>query len=100
MTARRAKIGDALVRYFKMRACLLLIGISLCLALGLPRSLVQAIGKGTAVDMRVVQVAGRGAARDSAAKRLSWALRQRTSVETVLESSQVRFDDPALFDSP
>ena len=83
-----------------MRAFLLLMCSIWCLGLLWPGAAVLAIGEPTAVDVREVQVDGRGPARASATKRLSWALRQRTSVETVLESGQVRFDDPDLFESP
>lgn len=81
------------MRLLLLICCSLLIGLSIT-------PVVTAIGRATAVDIRVVMFHGRGAARESAAKRLAWALRQRTSVETVLDSTPVRFDDPSLFDTP
>lgn len=83
-----------------MRAFSTLICLLCCAGLWWPQATVQAIGEPTAIDIREVQVYGRGPARESATKRLSWALRQRTSVETVLESGRVRLDDPDLFESP
>ncbi|MGD8858397.1 MAG: DUF4159 domain-containing protein [Myxococcales bacterium] len=61
----------------------------------------DAIGVATALDIRSVVHAGRSVApRPSAPRRLAWEIRQRTSVETLLEPTDVRLDDPSLFDSP
>jgi hypothetical protein len=78
-----------------LAAALSLVGLS-----SWPRS-VRAIGELTAVDIRSVEYSG-GAPppRPSAAQRLAWEVRQRTSVETRLEPTHVRLDDARLFDSP
>ncbi|MFI5307919.1 MAG: DUF4159 domain-containing protein [Polyangiales bacterium] len=61
----------------------------------------RAIGDSTAVDLRSVEYAGSSpAARPTATQRLAWEVRQRTSVETRLEPSHVRFDDARLFEEP
>ncbi|HMI91367.1 MAG TPA: DUF4159 domain-containing protein, partial [Polyangiales bacterium] len=55
----------------------------------------------TAVDIRVVELAsGEPAPRPLAAQRLAWELRQRSSVETRLEPTRSRLDDPRVFESP
>lgn len=71
-------------------------------ALGLPGPrAARAIGEVTAVDIRTVELAsGEAPARPLAAKRLAWELRQRTSVDTRLEPTRTRLDDPRVFESP
>jgi hypothetical protein len=63
--------------------------------------LVRAVGDRTAVELRIVDYAGGNPTpRPSAVKRLSWEVRQRTSVETRLDPGRVRFSDPSVFESP
>lgn len=81
-----------------MRRPLFFIAAAVCYLLSLAP--LHALGPASAVEIAVVEVAGRGAARPTAPARLAWALRQRTSVETSLNSRQVRLDDPQLFDTP
>lgn len=65
------------------------------------RSMARAIGAETAVEIRAVLYdGGNPAPRPSAPRRLAWEVRQRTSVETSLESSHVRLSDPHVFDNP
>ncbi|MDH5674738.1 MAG: DUF4159 domain-containing protein [Myxococcales bacterium] len=59
-----------------------------------------AFGEATAVDIRMVLAAKLSPARPTAARRLAWEVRQRTSVETRLEPTRTRFDDPGIFESP
>jgi hypothetical protein len=59
-----------------------------------------AIGELTAVDVRRVDIAGVESPRPSAPQRLAWELRQRTSVDTRLEPTHARLDDPRLFQTP
>jgi hypothetical protein len=62
---------------------------------------VIALGELTAVDIRSVEYgAPRAAPRPTAAQRLAWEVRQRTSVETRLEPTRVRFSDPRVFATP
>lgn len=62
---------------------------------------VRAFGDAGSVDIRMLDYnGGNPAPRPTAARRLAWAVRERTSVETRLEPSRVRLDTPALFDSP
>ena len=63
-----------------------------------------ALGPQTGIEVRRV-VAGTddgddGQARRRAAERLAWEIRKRTSIETVLEPSAARFDDPSIFRTP
>lgn len=83
------------------RAAFLLLAAFLGLSwLAAPR-LALAIGEATAVDIRTVELAsGEPAARPLAAQRLAWELRQRSSVETRLEPTKTRLDDPKVFESP
>lgn len=61
----------------------------------------RALGETTLFDVRQVAYAGDGdRPRESAARRLSWEVRKRTSIETRLRPSRARLDDPSLFDSP
>lgn len=60
-----------------------------------------ALGPGTGIEVRRVQTSAEElASRAKAAERLAWEIRKRTSIETVLESSSVRFDDPSIFRTP
>lgn len=59
-----------------------------------------ALGDATAVDVRRVDVEGLVPPRPSAAQRLAWEVRQRTSVDARLEPTHVRLDDPRLFQTP
>jgi hypothetical protein len=60
----------------------------------------HAVGESTAVEIRILDHGGPSPDRPTAAQRLAWEVRQRTSVETKLEPSRVRLSDPTLFDSP
>lgn len=78
-------------------AVALLLAVS---AVAMPRG-VRALGEASRLDLRAVEYAGGGAApRPSAARRLAWEVRKRTSVDTLLAPTRVRFSDPALFDQP
>jgi hypothetical protein len=59
-----------------------------------------AIGEPTAVDVRRVELADASEPRPTAPQRLAWEVRQRTSVDTRLEPTRTRLDDPRLFDTP
>jgi hypothetical protein len=58
------------------------------------------LGPESAVDIRVLEVGDAPPPRPTAAQRLSWEVRQRTSVDTRLTPTHVRLEDPQLFDSP
>lgn len=73
--------------------------VLICGLLWLPQA-AGAFGDATAVTLRSVSIAGRGPARPTATSRLAWALRQRTSIQTVLQGGTVALDSPALFESP
>jgi hypothetical protein len=61
----------------------------------------RAVGERTAVELRQLEYAGgHSDPRPNATKRLAWEVRQRTSVETRLESTRVRFSDATVYDSP
>jgi hypothetical protein len=81
-----------------------LLAVALCAVLCglfLQAESVRAVGERTAIELRVLDyTGGNPAPRPSAVKRLAWEVRQRTSVETKLEASRVRFSDPGVFDAP
>ena len=77
------------------------LAVLLLLSPGLGQYAAHAIGDKTTVEIRTVLYSGGNATpRPNAARRLAWEVRQRTSVETRLESSQVRLSDPRVFDTP
>jgi hypothetical protein len=75
--------------------------VSVLAALFVRQGHARAIGERTAIELRNVDyVGGNPTPRPSAMKRLAWEVRQRTSVETRLETGHVRFSDPNVFESP
>jgi hypothetical protein len=67
----------------------------------------RALGPGAGIEVRRVGVgtdapasADQSGSRARAAERLAWEVRKRTSIETVLEPSTTRFDDPSIFRTP
>jgi len=99
MTGRT--ISDARTRdKARARAAAALASL-LVLAAALTPLTVRALGEASRLDLRALDYAGGGAApRPSAARRLAWEVRKRTSVETLLSPTRVRLSDPALFDQP
>jgi hypothetical protein len=60
-----------------------------------------ALGESSLFDVRTIDYdGGRPTPRESAPRRLAWEVRKRTSIDTRLEPTRVRLDDPAVFDSP
>lgn len=60
-----------------------------------------ALGPGAGIDVRRVLVGGDDAsAHERAAERLAWEVRKRTSIETLLEPTTARLDDPSIFRTP
>jgi hypothetical protein len=60
---------------------------------------VRAMGQG--VDVRRIRVTGlEHDARPTAAERIAWEVRKRTSIETQLTPGSVRLDDPSIFKTP
>ncbi len=61
----------------------------------------RALGPADGVDVRRVRVGpAQEEARPKAAQRIAWEVRKRTSIETSLDSSVTRFDDPSVFRTP
>jgi hypothetical protein len=61
----------------------------------------HALGPGDGIEVRRVRVGSFDEdARPRAAQRIAWEIRKRTSIETVLEPSVTRFDDPSIFRTP
>lgn len=61
----------------------------------------RAVGEASAVDVRGVVYGGRDSEpRPTARRRLAWEVRKRTSVDTRLDPTRARLDDPSIFDSP
>lgn len=82
---------------------LLAVGVWLCVPIpgAFSESVAYALSSQSGVDIRRVRVGSFGEdARPTAAQRLAWEIRKRTSIETVLEPSAVRFDDPSIFKTP
>jgi hypothetical protein len=71
-----------------------------CVAGALAPVRAHAIGDRTAVDLRILDYAGEKPPRGSAAQRIAWEVRQRTSVDTRLTPTHVRLDDAQLFETP
>lgn|SRR5690554_4438952 len=64
-------------------------------------SLGTAIGEATAFELRTLSLRGlKDDLRPTATRRMSWAVRTRTSVETILEPSSVTLSDRTLFEQP
>lgn len=61
---------------------------------------VRALGDSSLFDVRTVEHAGGRPPRPSAPRRLAWEVRKRTSIETRLEPTRARLDDPAIFETP
>jgi hypothetical protein len=81
-----------------MRVTLLVSLFVAGLALPLPG---RAIGEATAFEFRGLVMRGLGAEpRSTARKRISWAIRTRTSVETNLDPERVSLSDARLFEQP
>ncbi|HKU42867.1 MAG TPA: DUF4159 domain-containing protein [Polyangiales bacterium] len=82
----------------RIPAALLLVLLLAALA---SRQVAHAIGARTIVELRMLDYAGGNPfPRPSAAQRLSWEVRQRTSVDMQLEPRKVRLRDADLFDAP
>lgn len=61
----------------------------------------RALGESSLFDVRMVDHAGGNPRpRETAPRRLAWEVRKRTSVDTRLEPSRARLDDPRIFDTP
>lgn len=74
-------------------------GSLLACGLSLAPLAARAFGDRTLVDIRTVEVQGAAPPRPTAALRLAWEVRQRTSVETRLPPTGVKLSDPKLFES-
>jgi hypothetical protein len=78
----------------------LLAGVA-ALAVVAPPSAGHAIGEASDFELLGVQYGDRTEdPRPTARRRLSWAVRTRTSIQTHLAPAMARLDDPAIFESP
>ena len=77
----------------------LTLSVGLLAAAAAPRA-AQAIGEATRVDVRRVVYEGNHQPRPTAPRRLAWEVRKRTSIETRLEPTEARLDDPSIFETP
>jgi hypothetical protein len=81
-------------------ACALCIALALLACVAALRPLgVLAFGERTLVDIRTLEIQGASLPRPTAALRLAWETRQRTSVETRLPPTSVKLSDPKLFEN-
>jgi hypothetical protein len=89
-------------RFGRRRAtCTLGFALALLFATFASRRAAHAIGARTAVELRMLEYEGGNPfPRPNAAQRLSWEVRQRTSVDMQLEPRKVRLTDGDLFDAP
>jgi hypothetical protein len=61
----------------------------------------RALGPQSGIELRRVQTGEQDpSAQAKATERLSWEVRKRTSIETVLEPGAARLDDPSIFRTP
>jgi hypothetical protein len=61
----------------------------------------RAIGESSLFDVRAVEIGEREALpRPTAPQRLAWEVRKRTSIDTRLEPTTARLDDPSIFETP
>ncbi|AKF08293.1 DUF4159 domain-containing protein [Sandaracinus amylolyticus] len=61
----------------------------------------RALGESSLFDVRSVDYeGGHPRPRETAPRRLAWEVRKRTSIDTRLEPSRVRLDDPSIFETP
>jgi Domain of unknown function (DUF4159) len=94
--SQRAYIARPVLTAARVR---MLMYLALCCVAG--QSSARAIGEATAVELRQLEYTGGNSnPRPNATKRLAWEVRQRTSVETKLEGTHVRFSDARVYDSP
>src|SRR5687768_8761592 len=62
---------------------------------------VRALGESSLFDVRTVEYSGgHSRPRESAPRRLAWEIRKRTSIDTLLEPTRARLDDPSIFETP
>jgi hypothetical protein len=81
-----------------LSACLIALAALACAAVLWPLR-AAAFGDRTVVDIRTVEIQGVAPPRPTAALRLAWEVRQRTSVETRLPPTSVKLSDPKLFET-
>ncbi len=93
---------DASSRIFRFRAGFSALVLALLAwSLAPVRDLSRARAMGEGIDIRRVRTAGvQDDARPTAAERLAWEVRKRTSIETKLSPTTARLDDPSIFDTP
>ena len=78
----------------------LTLSVALVVAALAPRG-VSALGDSSLLDVRTIDYTGGNPhPRESAPRRLAWEVRKRTSIETRLEPTRVRLDDPSIFETP
>ena len=88
-----------------MAACMLLLCATAALGfslVGFTPELARALStQASGVELRRVRVGNFDEdVRPTAAQRLAWEIRKRTSIETALEPSTVRLDDKSIFKTP
>lgn len=98
MSERNLKNAESHALQLSRRAVLGTAG-ACALASSLPRRAL-AFGAQSEVEVRVLEVDGKGAAYQYAPSGIAWEMRKRTNVVTRADPSTVRFDDPALFRTP
>ena len=82
------------------RTALTLAGALLVAALA-PQVTARALGESSLFDVRGVDyTGGNPRPRESAPRRLAWEVRKRTSIDTRLEPTRARLDDPSIFETP
>lgn len=96
---------NKVVRDSSITRCALTLAVALVVAAIAPRVLepsrVRALGESSLFDVRTVDyVGGNPRPRESAPRRLAWEVRKRTSIETRLEPTRARLDDPSIFETP
>lgn len=61
----------------------------------------SALGETSLLDVRTIDYdGGNPRPRESAPRRLAWEVRKRTSIDTRLDPTRTRLDDPSIFETP
>ena len=105
LSSLASSLAGPRARFDRARAGCWLLLLVCCLAAA---PLAQALGPGAGIEVRRVLVGAQSppsgtsepGSRARAAERLAWEVRKRTSIETVLEPSSTRLDDPSIYRTP
>lgn len=97
--SRRGSHPDKLGRTALTLACALLLSALAPEIFDAGRA--HALGESSLFDVRAIDYeGGNPRPRETAPRRLAWEVRKRTSIDTRLEPTRTRLDNPSIFESP